>query len=209
MVSSNKSDNEDINAGENQIADISLTDRGLDIISSMSNLAGNESYRKLIGGSEDIEAIIKEISSMNYSSPKQVYKVANLDEISKLYLSMSGLDLESLDEENKEIIINKLAQGIGNIIMAQKSGVKELAASGAIVRQELFVDKSVKECVLYIYTYDDAYPVLISFVPGKDGAVSANASYLIIDEMIGADMETVKDIMKIGLESLQIQEVED
>ena len=121
---------------------------------------------------------------------------------------MSGSDLESFNEEDKEIIINKLAQGIGNIIMAEKSGVKELAASGAIVIQELFVDKSVKECVLYIYTYDEAYPVLISFVPGQDGAVSANASYLIIDEMIGADMETLKDNMNMGLVSLQIQEVE-
>ena len=49
MVSANKSDDEDISAGENQKADISLTDRGLDIISSMNNLAGNESrYIRLL-----------------------------------------------------------------------------------------------------------------------------------------------------------------
>ena len=208
MVSGNKSDDGDNGADENQIAEMSLTDRGLELVSSMNSLAGNESYRKIIGGSEDIEEIIREISTMDYTSPKQVYKVTNLDDILKLSLSMSESELESFDEEDKEIIINKLAQGIGNIIMAKKSGVKELAASGAITRQELFVDKSVKEPIIYIYTYQEAYPVLISFIPGQDGAVSANASYLIIAEMIGADMETVKDNMNMGLVSLQIQEEE-
>lgn len=42
-----------------------------------------------------------------------------------------------------------------------------------------------------IYVYDSAYPVMISYVPGEDGAVSMNANYIIIDDMTGADKAAV------------------
>lgn len=59
-----------------------------------------------------------------------------------------------------------------------------------------------------IYVYDSAYPVMISYVPGEDGAVSMNANYIIIDDMTGADKAAVQSSMALGLLKVEVEEVE-
>lgn len=186
---------------------MSLYDRGLDMISSMNALAKDDNYRKMIGMPETIESIINDILDMDYSVPKQVYKVTNLDDIMNLTMYMSGVDENTFKGETKDYVKNKFAGTICNMITGKISGSMALAASSCFSSERVFVDSTVTEGVLYIYVYDAAYPVFVSYMPGEDGAVKANCAYLIMDSMIGADMETAKESLTLGLMSLDLEEI--
>lgn len=192
-------------AGES--GDISLYDRGLGLIESMNSLAGDDNYRKMIGMSQECESIINDITAMDYTTLKQVYRVTNIDDIMNFTMYMSGVDDSTFKGESKDYIKSRYADSVGNVLMSSKSGVMALATSSIFTRQEFFVDKSVTEPLLYVYIYEDAYPVLVSYIPGLDGAVSAKACYLIIDGLIGADTEAVKENMAVGVMTIQLEEI--
>ena len=84
--------NSDKGGKNNTSARMSLYDRGLDMISSMNALAGDDNYRKMVGMPQEVESIINDILAMDYSEPKQVYRVTNLDDIMKFTMYMSGVD---------------------------------------------------------------------------------------------------------------------
>lgn len=199
--------NSDKGGKDNASDRMSLYDRGLDMISSMNALAGDDNYRKMIGMPQEVESIINDILAMDYSEPKQVYKVTNLDDIMNLTMYMSGVDENTFEGETKDYVKRKFAGTICNVIMGKSSGAMALAASSCFARQDIFVDSTVTEGTLYIYVYENAYPVFVSFMPGEDGAVLSNCSYLILDSMIGADIETAKNSMTLGLMSVEIEEV--
>lgn len=199
--------NSDKGGKDNASDRMSLYDRGLDMISSMNAMAGDDNYRKMIGMPQEVESIINDILAMDYSEPKQVYRVTNLDDIMNLTMYMSGVDENTFEGETKDYVKRKFAGTICNVIMGKSSGAMALAASSCFARQDIFVDSTVTEGTLYIYVYENAYPVFVSFMPGEDGAVLANSSYMILDSMIGADTETAKNSMTLGLMSVEIEEV--
>jgi hypothetical protein len=188
-------------------ANVSLYDRGLSLVQEMNVLINDENYRKMVGVSAELESTVLELAGMDYTQPKAVYKVTNLDDYLELLMYMSEVDENSFKGEVKEYTDRKIAENLGNTVMSMLSGTSALAASSLVKKTDLFVDASVTEPLVYVYIFDESYPVFVSFIPGEDGAVSATGTYVIVDGLIGADADTTGNTLSVSPYKLEIEEV--
>jgi hypothetical protein len=193
-------------SNENPVS-VSLYDRGLTLIQEMHTFANDENYRKMIGVSDELESMVDELAGMDYTQPKAVYKVTNLADYVSLMMYMSEVDENSFKGEVKEYTDKAVAANLGTTIMSKVSGTMALAASSLVKKTDLFVDTAVTEPVVYVYIYDEAYPVFVAFTPGEDGAVSAAGTYVIVDDLIGADADTAGNTLAASVFKLEIEEV--
>lgn len=188
-------------------------DIGMELITKLSEISKDESYEHMILSATD-EAVLKiidNIRTMNYSQPEHIYRVKNLDEVfsAVMFMGQSGGEIYSdISDTVKGVLESKFADGLRNIITGQRTSVAAVAVSGIYVIDTTFVDSSVKTCEVYIYTFREAYPVMISYVPGKDGAVAATAGYIIVDDYIGADGDVLSKDMSFTMLNIKLEEVE-
>jgi hypothetical protein len=173
----------------------------------MHSLVNDENYRKMVGVSDELESTVLELADMDYTRPKAVYKVTNLEDYINLLMYTSEVDENSFKGEAKKYANQKMAENLGTTIMAKMSGTMALAAASLVRKTDLFVDTSVTEPVVYVYIYEEAYPVFVSFTPGEAGAVSATGTYVIVDSLIGADADTAGNTLSVSPFKLEIEEV--
>lgn len=169
-----------------------LYDKGLSCVVTLSEELDEEyiGYFSSYGGLTDL---VKEFAKQDYSEPKSVYELTYSDGGLKQFLTFV------IGESAKEIpdAVRDRMGGfsyLANIVNARK-GSDYLAASSILTAEELFVNEAVTKDSAYIYFYEDAYPVMVSFHAGEDGAVHAVGNYIFSDEMKaqGADIFTGAD----------------
>lgn len=167
----------------------SVYDKGLAIVASLSEELNEEyvSYFSSYGGITDI---VKELEKQDYSEPESVCQIQYADGGLKLFLTFV------VGEPAKEIpdaVLDRVTgfSYLANMINA-RMGSDYLALSSILTAEELFVNEAVTEDITYIYFYKDAYPVIVSFNAGEDGAVHAVGNYIFSDDLKehGADVLT-------------------
>ena len=156
----------------------SLYARGLEVVQLMSEMTKTEEYVDIHTGSSEIKEVVQNIGSGDYSAPKAVYSIFITDE------NLAAMaELDSL-ENASENLRTFLAQRVLGSLMTQingLSGVEKLAASSVCTAGLTFVDENADESVIYLYTYEDAFPVAVTFVLGEDHTVSASGVFVMYD----------------------------
>lgn len=157
----------------------SLYDKGLAIVAALSEEL-NEEYVEYFT-SYYLAQLVEELAKQDYSEPVNVYELK--------YAKDGGLkqflgDVIGVNDEMPEGVWERLTgfSYMANMINARK-GTDYLALSSILTASELFVNETVTEDVSYIYFYEDAYPVLVSYRAGEDGAVYAVGNYIFSDEL--------------------------
>lgn len=190
----NDKDKADAASGSGSVASSSLYDEGLELASDIYELANDKTYMELMGLSSGLEEHIDEVAACNYESPSGVYRVENARDIFELAVLGFELEKGSMSEAAYKRLENTGAQ-FANVLIGRMGGVEQLAAASVLSTSSCFVNTSLAETEAYIYTYADAYPVIVTFVPGKNGAVSAGAQCLYLDALRGADVNAVNDMI--------------
>lgn len=173
----------------------SLYEEGAALVSDMQALANDAAYIKLMSSATDIKQNIETVASCNYDKPSGVYSISNIKDVSKAALLISGLQNGSLSETADRYIQNSAGAQLANILIARFGGAHNLAASSVIMTSSCFYNPDCTEIKVYIYAYDDAYPVIVSFIPGKNGAVSARASCMLVDSVRGAGKDKINEFL--------------
>ena len=62
--------------------------------------------------------------------------------------------------------------------------------------ENAFICDEVKEPVVYIYCYQDCYPIIVAAVPKEDGVVCLKATYLNVDSLINCEPEFLADTIR-------------
>ena len=57
-----------------------------------------------------------------------------------------------------------------------------LAAASVCTSGKTFVSDEISESVIYLYTFDDARPISVTFTCGEDNTVSASGMFMMNDE---------------------------
>lgn len=173
---------------ENTSAGRSLYEQGLDVISLMAEAAGTEEYVGAYTGNPEIMGIIENIGSGDYTRPKAVYALSVNETV---LLGMLGL--ENADSISDELKDNLLSRTFGSLITQINgyAGVNNLAASSVLTLGKSFVDNTLTEDVIYIYTYENALPVAVTFSVGENGAVSAGGNFIMYEKFM---CETVAEV---------------
>ena len=167
----------------------SLYDQGLEVVKVMDEMAKSDSYTKYFTGNDEILKIIEGIAVGNYSEPKEVYEVVFPENIHQLLFG--GTDAEiSMSDELDNIMRKKMMASIVTQINAY-GGSMNLAASTVCTASKSFINDELENNLIYIYVYDDAAPIAITFLKESDDIVSANGSFLISDELKALDAESI------------------
>lgn len=167
----------------------SLYDKGLACAATLSEELTQE-YVGYFSPSPELIEIVEELAKQDYSELESVYELkypdGGLEQLLTFIIGASFADAPNT-------VLQRAAgfSYMANMINA-RLGVNYLALSSILSAQELFVNEAVTEDTAYLYFYRDAYPVMVSFRVGEDGAIYATGTYLFDDEMkeLGADCLT-------------------
>ena len=173
-----------------------LYEQGLEVISLMKEMASNDAYLKIYSSSSEIQDIISSVGDGDFSEPKATYKIAISGEALLVLEEIAGSEVtEGLSDTLKDYVQSKLKSRITNL-MNTAGGAMTLAATSICTGEKIFVSDELTEDVIYLYTYENAVPVAVSFTGGEDGAVLATGNF-ILNEGFNADTEeNIKDFFK-------------
>lgn len=162
----------------------SLYTRGLEVVRLMSEIAGTEAYVGLHTDDDAVKAIAAEVGGQDHSAPKAVYEIS----FRSFYLAMLGQ--LAAGGASEELRTHAERQYMGSLAaMANGESAGTLAASVLCSVEKTFVDEDFEGVAVYLYTYEDAAPVLVTFAAGDGGAVSAQGSFLLGDFACGSAEE--------------------
>lgn len=169
----------------------SLYAHGMDIIALMEEMVQSDYYLDVMSGSSELKTMASDIAKGDYTSVKAVYKVT-IPSFDKL-LALLDEDFGGFSELSpglQEHLNNRSAYTFLSQINATE-GVNALAISSVLTAGKVFVNGTLTENTMYLYTFESGYPIAICFSKGVDGAVSANGTFLLSQSL---SCETAEDI---------------
>ena len=164
-------------SGTNSLSS-ALYQEGLSTVSVMEEMAENEDWVNLFSSNQNLASILSAVGDGDYSRPKTVYQIRLSDE------TVSHLTRNADLEAFSDILQAYLRATVQSSIAAQinaKGGADALAAASACTASCIFFCDDLHENLLYLYTYENAVPAMISFLVGEDGAVSATGLFILYD----------------------------
>ena len=170
----------------------SFYSEGLEIVRLMSEMVQSEEYIDLVTGDTGLKAIVQELADGDYSSPKAVYAISFSDET---LLAMTGLDAsDSMSEDLKSLILQRT---LGSLVtqLNGRSGVEHLAVSGLCTASKTFVNENADGNVIYLYTFDNAVPIAVTFTAGENKAVSASGVFVLYDMFPCGSADEIKSFI--------------
>lgn len=176
-------------SNQNHAETKSLYAQGLDVVGLMSEMAGTNGYADIYTGNSEIKTVIQNIASGDYSAPQTVYAISIEDE------NLAAMaELEQMDQVSEELK-NLLMQKVFGSLMTQingMSGVEKLAASSVCTAGKTFVNENADHDVIYLYTYENATPVAVTFTIGEDQTVSASGVFVMYDGFTCGSTDEIK-----------------
>lgn len=166
----------------------SLYAQGLEIVQLMSEMTQIEEYVELYSGSNEIKTIIQNIGIGDFSSPKAVYAISIAEDD---LAAMVGSNPDNVSEELKNYIMQKSLASLMMQINGMSS-VENLAASSVCTVGKTFVNGNVTEDVIYLYVYENAIPVAVTFTIGENQAVSASGIFIMYDGFTCGSADEIK-----------------
>lgn len=170
----------------------SLYAQGLEVVQLMTEITQNEDYLNA-ASTDDLKPAIKELANGDYSNPKTVYSIRVSDKELEKFAEMS--DFDNISDSLKPFISSKLCNALINKINST-GGVEDIVVSGICTAGKTFVNENADEKNIYLYTYDNAMPIAVTFIRGEDNSVSANGTFIMYDEFTCNSADEIKDFFK-------------
>lgn len=170
-----------------------LYEHGMDVVTDMASMASDGDYIEAMLGSmsDEITELLEVVEDGDYTAPEAVYSIGPFDEILDDLLDEADADLS---DEMIGMVNTRLMGSVASQINSSY-GVSALAASSVIMGSGLFVTKEEADGVLYLYVFEDTYPVLVMFAQGEDGATAASGTFLLGDDFAQADGEELIELL--------------
>lgn len=100
-------------------------------------------------------------------------------------------NLDNLSKGLKSFLKQRALSGLMTRINSM-GGVDNIAASGICTAEKTFVNKNANEDVIYLYTFNNAVPVAVTFRVGEDHAISASGVFVIYDKFTAGSADEIK-----------------
>lgn len=174
-----------------------LYDNGMEIVGSMAEQAKSEEYISFFSGDKSVAEKAAEVGRGDYSEPKSVYKLTISQEDMANVINLFEMEIsQELPESLREDMAERVANAVASLLNSQ-GGVVTLATSSVIKADACFVCEGITEATFCIFTFQDAYPIMVTYTPGKDGAVYAVGTLLLNDEYKNLEEKEISDILSI------------
>lgn len=170
-----------------------LYDKGISMIESLEALKNDAGYIRNTGLTSELQDVYQKLKAVECNTLVDVFRVSHLEDSVETFIAIAP---EKMDDDSKKYYKENMVRSMGNMIVNYSAGVKELAVIGTINYETSFVNKKLATSEAYIYCYQDAYPILVTYIPGADGSVRAKATYLFADSLINAEPEVLGDAIR-------------
>lgn len=167
----------------------SLYAQGLEVVQLMTEMTQTQEYID-IAAPDNLKSIIQELADGDYSTPKAVYSIKASEKDLATIAEIKNFD--NISDNLKPLILSKIC---GSFIARVNSmgGVEDVAVAGLCTAGKTFVNEDATGNIIYLYTYDNAVPVAVTFVTGDDNSVSANGTFVMYDEFTCDSADEIKD----------------
>lgn len=166
-----------------------LYHQGLALVSEMNEAIQSEAWVSLFTGDPAVREILSNAGQGDFSQPKAVYEIQFSDQA---VTSLTGqTDLSGFSESLQKRIHAAIQSAAASQINAL-DGAETLAAASICTVSDTFVCDGLTENILYLYTYENTVPVMVSFVVGQDSAVLATGVPILSDSFSPDSPENVQ-----------------
>ncbi|MBR3824486.1 MAG: hypothetical protein IKJ39_04730 [Lachnospiraceae bacterium] len=169
-----------------------LVDHGMEVVELIEEAINSKEYVMIYSASEQITRVIEEVAEGDFSELEAVYSI-RIDEDD--LLEMADVDLDDMPESLQKVMKSKMAGSVANMINAW-SGAEKLATSSIISMGKTFAFKEEVENQIYLYIFEDAKPIMVSFVAGEDKTVSAGGTVIFADDFECDSADDVEDLLR-------------
>ena len=177
----------------NATVETALYDEGLLLIERMKKLTHDTGFVNNLGLPRNANDLYEKLLACPYDNLKDVYRVSHLEDATNTFVTISG---EKMDDYSSPFFKNRVTDNMSSMVIGYLEGATELSVASLLMQEECFVNTELLSCEVYIYCYEDSYPVMVSFSPGKGGAVKARATYLLSDSLINISPEELGDAIR-------------
>ncbi|MDE6169071.1 MAG: hypothetical protein K2G28_11520 [Acetatifactor sp.] len=172
----------------------SLRDHGMDVISVMEEMVKSSDYADLMGNSADaVEEIRADLAAGDYASPLAVYEVSCPDIQDVLALTGGSGIMDGFSEGLRNHLNNRAASTLINLLNT-RSGYASLAAASVYTAGKTFVCEKPQGNTLYLYTFENGYPITVTFTAGEDNSMTATGTFLILEDF---DIQAAEQLMTL------------
>lgn len=154
---------------------VSLYDRGLALAALLDEMVKNDALFALYSGASDLKEIVSGIEQDDYSHPQNVYEITIKDDLLTAFAEISSMP--KLSNELKAYLLARAQSAVVTQLNAA-CGAKALAVSSIYTVSQTFVCEEAPHSTIYLYTYENALPIVVTFLVGDGGAISATANFL-------------------------------
>ncbi len=153
----------------------SLYEHGLDLISLIEEMAENEEYYTLYTASPEMQEIVSVVSNGDHSQPKAVYQITIAED---MLSAMAELGTTStLSESLQKYVAARTHNALATQLNAA-GGAQVLAAASVCTASKTFVSTELTGSAIYLYTYENGVPAIVTFTSGEDNTVSATSCFI-------------------------------
>ncbi len=188
-------------ACESDAPSVSLYQRGLNLIPYMKQTAlYPEAF--FSSATEEYKEPLAALAGEDHTTPKAVYEVTLQKEM--LFTQLSITLPNDVPEQYEAYMIARAYESVPSWINA-KAGLNAMAISSVCATRKTFVSNDMTDNTVYIYTFDNATPVMVVFTRGDDNSVTANCHFLLYDEFRAESAEAIEESLSLfGAEATPI-----
>ncbi|WP_191016379.1 hypothetical protein [Treponema zioleckii] len=194
-------------SGKKSKSEKKLFEQGLSLASLMKEKASSQTYRSMFVSNEEILNKIREISAGDVSKPTAVYKISgDASAFVQNSLGIFRLENEDLSPRVRNEFEKKFIFMIPAVLSNRVADSFGIAAISIIASTTAFDCDGLKENCLYIFTFEDAYPVAVGFEKCEDKAVIASATYVLDKNFISffeSTLSELKSFINLKMEKIQ------
>ncbi len=168
----------------------SLYDRGLEVVHMLAEMAQSEEWVGMFTDEGQIRSAVEGVADGDYSAPKAVYALSVADDELERLAALSGLG--DLSDELKAYFLQRMMGSLMNRVNSL-DGAEILAAANICTYAKTFVDESAEGDFIYLYAYEGAAPVAVTFTTGEDHTVTASGAFVLCDDFTCGSAEEIAD----------------
>ena len=178
-----------------------LYEQGLSLAALMKKKAESSDYRAIVlGANGDLDEKVRELGAGDGSKPTAAYRLSGDFSFFGSMMLSSVSRGENISPSIKREIAARLLSSFAMMWTGMKASATAAAAVSVLQSQSVFVSDELSENCAYVYTFQEGYPVAVSFIKGDGGAVLADASYVVDEDFIPSLGEMLDDAKKEGMD---------
>lgn len=153
----------------------------LDVADSVHELANDETYINMMGGSDEVMNVVSGWSSKTADTSGKIAVVKITESTAQMLMGQAG-GADSMSETAKDRVEKNACLAFGNYVTASAGGANALAASSILKYDQAYVVSEPVEDQVWIIPAGDGCALWVAFSSCGDGVVSVSGSYMALPD---------------------------